>query len=99
MASDEAISAMKRDVTSAAYVPMRIREIVQDTLSSINWETSVQEDGGLSKEHVLLRKELEQAEDLLKQSREDCQDISAKYVAVSEKVRHILVTKLVCLFY
>ena len=31
--SDESISVMRRDPASAAYVPMRIRELVQEYLS------------------------------------------------------------------
>ncbi len=55
---DQAISVMSKDPTGtgATYIPMRIREIVKETLSSVR-----REDNSLVRENVLLQKELQRA--------------------------------------
>ena len=84
---DESIAVMKCDTSSAMYVPMRIREIVQEYLSPSKWDPSATK-GGFSRENDLLRRELEKAQELVKQSQRDCQDLSSKYITVSAKVRY-----------
>ena len=82
---DEPISFMKRDQTSSAYIPMRIRDIVQEALSPLAWSRPLL-TSPLSRENTNLLKELDKAQDLLRQSRQECHDLGVKYIEVSEKV-------------
>ena len=84
---------MKKDPTSAAYIPVRIREIVRDTLSPNKWDLSTlpstsslqptADQGSLSS---LIQSDLKQAQERLSQVEKDCMDLSVKYIAVNEKV-------------
>ncbi len=77
---------MRQDQTSTVYIPMRIREIVQDCLSPVKWEGPVAADAALQEENQLLKQELERARVLLRKSQNDCEELSCQYLAVSEKV-------------
>ncbi len=77
---------MKRDQTSAVYVPMRIREIVQNCLSPRKLDRSMLMDGTVQQENQLLSQELERARGLLRRSQNDCEELSSQYISVSEKV-------------
>ncbi len=79
MSKDQAISVMSKDPTGATYIPLRIREIVKETLSSVR-----REDNSLVRENVLLQKELQRA-------RTENRELGTKNEAVSEKVRCPLV--------
>lgn len=81
---------MQGDETSSAYIPLRIREIIQETLSPNSWNPSLFANS-LSQENGKLLKELDKAQALLSESRKDCHDISIKYLAVSEKARKIAI--------
>ena len=65
-------------------IPLRIQEIIQEYLSAKEDEChrSFSEEFG----NALLRKELQKAQDLLRQSYQDCKDLTLKYIAVSERV-------------
>lgn len=76
---------MKKDQTSSSYIPMRIRDIIQETLSPLSWGTPML-TSSLSRENSHLLKELDKAQDLLSQSRKECHEIGVKYIAISEKV-------------
>lgn len=82
---DEPIAFMKKDKTSSTYIPMRIRDIVQETLSPLAWGRPLL-TSSLSRENSHLQKELDKAQDILSQSRKECHDLGVKYIAVSEKV-------------
>ena len=84
---------MKKDPTSAAYIPVRIREIIRDTLSPNKWDLSTlplkplfqppEEENSLSS----LKKELSEAKEKLSKTEKDCMELSVKYISVSEKVK------------
>lgn len=82
---DEPIAFMKKDKTSSSYIPMRIRDIVQETLAPLSWGRPLLASS-LSRENSNLLKELDKAQDLLSQSRRECHDLGVKYITVSEKV-------------
>jgi len=60
--NDESITVMRRDSASAACIPLRIREIVEEGLSADNWEKNL---STLSTENSVLMKELEKTKQLL----------------------------------
>lgn len=60
--NDESIAVMRRDSASAACIPLRIREIVEESLSAESWEKNV---STLSTENSVLMKELEKTKQLL----------------------------------
>lgn len=74
---------------SSAYIPMRIRDIVQDTLSRTAWGQPILTTT-LSRENSKLLKELDKAQSLLKQSRKECHDLGLKFVNASEKVKEFV---------
>lgn len=77
-------STQQRDepYSSPSYVPTRIREIADQCLSP-----SRQHKEQISPSHnSALQNELRRAQDMLDQSRQDCKSLSAKYLAVSDKV-------------
>ena len=77
MSKDEAISALSKDATSATYIPLRVREIVKETL------TTLKQDSPQSQENTSLKKELQSV------GKENT-DLGIKYKAVSEKVSGLL---------
>lgn len=92
VSGDAAISEMKKDPMSATYIPVRIREIIQDTLSPSKWDLSTlhlkpsaqpAEESSLSS----LQKELKEAQEKLTKTEKDCMELSVKYIAVNEKVK------------
>lgn len=83
---DEPISSMRKDRTSVSYIPMRIRDIVHETLSPLAWGRPLMASS-LTRENSNLLKELDKAQGLLSQSRKECHDLGVKYIAVSEKAR------------
>lgn len=92
MSSDATISDMKKDPASAAYIPVRIREIIRDTLSPSNWDLSTvisSKPSGVEDSVASLQKELKEAQEKLSQTEKDCMELSVKYIAVNEKVRCI----------
>ena len=73
ISKDEAISALSKDATSATYIPLRVREIVKETLTTLKQDsTQSQENASLKKELLSVRKENI--------------DLGIKHMAVSEKV-------------
>ena len=84
--ADEALRVMRQDATSAAHIPERIQEILEENLSPQMWSKSLLEATSLE-EVDFLKTELERAHSLLHQSQKDRQDLGAKYIAVSSKVR------------
>ena len=91
MSSDATISDMKKDPASTAYIPMRIKENIRDTLSPSKWDLSSisSKPPGAEDSVVLLQKELKEAQEKLSQTEKDCMELSVKYIAVNEKVRYI----------
>lgn len=65
MENDESIAVMARDPDSAAHIPLRIREIVEECLSADKWEKSLANVSTLSTENSILMKELEKTKQLL----------------------------------
>jgi len=63
--SDESIAVMARDPDSAVHIPLRIREIVEECLSTDKWERSLANATTLSTENSILMKELERTKQLL----------------------------------
>ena len=95
MSSDATISDMKKDPASAAYIPVRIKEIVRDTLSPSKWDLSSISPkspplGGAEDSFTSLQRELKEAQEKLSQTEKDCMELSVKYIAVNEKVRYII---------
>ena len=95
MSSDATLLDMKKDPATAAYIPVRIKEIVRDTLSPSKWDLSSISSSKLSPvgpgeedSVVSLQKELKEAQEKLSQTEKDCMELSVKYIAVSEKVRN-----------
>ena len=96
VSSDVTISEMKKDPSSAVYIPVRIREIIKDTLSPSEWDLStlspkqtaspVHQAGESS--CVLLEKELKEAQEKLSQTEKDCMELSVKYITANEKVSY-----------
>lgn len=84
MQGDQPISAMNLDPTSSAYIPMRIREIIQETLSPHTWQPLLATT--LSRENCKLLTELDKAQSLLCESRKECNELGLKFISVSEKV-------------
>ena len=89
MSGDSTISELKKDPASAAYIPVRIREIIQDTLSPSNWDLSTLPSASNVQPSLvsLLQKELKEAQVKLSQTEKDCMELSVKYIAVNEKVK------------
>lgn len=85
MRRDKSIAAMAKDETSSAYIPMRVREIVQEVIGSNSWEQTCLAST-LSQENSKLLKELDKAQALLSDSRKDCHDLGIKYITMAEKV-------------
>jgi len=72
---------MRRDSASAACIPLRIREIVEEGLSVDNWEKNL---STLSTENSVLMKELEKTKQLLVDYQKSSVTLSpAKKLAVS----------------
>ena len=95
MSSDATLSDMKKDPATAAYIPVRIKEIVRDTLSPSKWDLSsisssklLPVGSGEEDSVASLQKELKEAQEKLSQTEKDCMELSVKYIAVSEKVRN-----------
>ncbi len=55
MCTDQAIADMSKDPTSATYIPLRVRDIVRETMSSVG----KRDEGYLARENVLLQKQLQ----------------------------------------
>lgn len=85
MQEDQPISVMKLDQASTAYIPMRIRDIIQETLSPNMWGQPLLA-ATLSKENCKLLTELDKAQSLLCESRKECNELGLKFISVSEKV-------------
>lgn len=85
MKQDKSITAMAKDEASSAYIPMRVREIIQEALGPNSWEQTCLAST-LSQENSKLLKELDKAQALLSDSRKDCHDLGVKYISISEKV-------------
>jgi hypothetical protein len=88
---------MKKDPASAAYIPVRIKEIIRDTLSPSKWDVSsispnpLPSPLGAEDSVTSLQKELKEAQEKLTQTEKDCMELSVKYITVNEKVRYIRV--------
>ena len=82
---DKHITAMAKDEASSAYIPVRVREIIQEVMGSGSWEQT-RLASTLSQDNSKLLKELHDAQVLLNESRKDCHEIGLKYISVSEKV-------------
>jgi len=76
---------MAKDEASSTYIPVRVREIIQEVMGPGSWEQTCLASS-LSQENSKLLKELHDAQDLLNESRKDCHEIGLKYISVSEKV-------------
>lgn len=63
---------------------MRIREIIQETLSPHTWQPLLATT--LSKENCKLLTELDKAQSLLCESRRECNELGLKFISISEKV-------------
>jgi hypothetical protein len=83
--SDEAIHVMKGDPTTTVCVPERVKEIVQDCLSSFSWDKT-QTNLPISDEVIYLKKDLEKANGMLAQLQKERKELGAKYIAVSSKL-------------
>ena len=89
---------MKKDPTSAAYIPVRIREIIRDTLSPSKWDLSTlplkpsfqPPAEGEEKSSSSLEKELKEAQEKLSNTEKDCMELSVKYISINEKVNKML---------
>lgn len=79
---------MKQNETSSAYIPMRVREIIQETLSSSDWEKPLFATSFSRENHLL--KELDKSQHLLSQSRKEAHDLGERFVVVSKKARHFV---------
>ncbi len=77
---------MAKDEASSAYIPMRVREIIQEVMGPGSWEQTCLAST-LSQENSKLLQELDAAQEQLRESRKDCHEIGLKYISVSEKVR------------
>lgn len=66
---------MSKDPTSATYIPLRVRDIVRETMSA----AVKRDEGYLACENVLLQKELQHA-------KRESDDIETKYEEASGKV-------------
>lgn len=86
---------MKHDETSSAYIPLRIRDIIQETLSPNTWGRPLA--SSLTRENSNLLKELDKAQSLLSQSRKECYNLGVKYITISEKARrpHSIATRII----
>ncbi len=73
----------KASHTGKAYVPSKIRDIVTKSISSSDQKMST---GSLSDEKRALENEVGRLEDLLSSTRAERDEISSKYLAVSERV-------------
>ena len=69
--------------TGKAYVPSKIRDIVTKSISTSEPKMST---GTLSDEKRALENEVSRLEDLLSSTRAERDEISSKYLAVSERV-------------
>ena len=77
---------MRRDPATAAHIPERVKEIIEECLSPQVW-SRVLAAASPSEEVEFLKKELDRAHLLLSQSQKERQDLGVKYIAVSNKVR------------
>jgi hypothetical protein len=73
----------KASHTGKAYVPSKIRDIVTKSISTSDTKMST---GTLSDEKRALENEVGRLEDLLSSTRAERDEISSKYLAVSERV-------------
>lgn len=91
VSGDSTISELKKDPASAAYIPVRIREIIQETLSPSKWDPSTLPPASNVQPSLvsLLQKELKETQNKLSQTEKDCMELSVKYIAVNEKVKAI----------
>ena len=91
VSSDATISDMKKDPAGAAHIPVRIREIIRDTLSPSKWDLSTipSKLPGEGSSVTSMQRELKEAQEKLSQTERDCMELSIKYIAVNEKVRYI----------
>ena len=80
---------MKQNEASSAFIPTRVREIIQESLSSSDWEKPILATS-FSRENDLL-KELDKSQHLLSQSRKEANDLGEKFIAVSKKARYCFI--------
>ena len=82
--SDESIAVMRRDSASAAHIPLRVREIVEECLAADKWEKSLANASTLSTENSILMTELEKTKQLLVEYQKSNTTLSpAKTLSVS----------------
>ena len=93
MSGDESLAVMRRDPASAKYVPLRVREIVQQCLTHPHTTGGGTVGGeGEGRELVVrgrIEEELERVRELLQKTQKENEDLRLKYIAVSEKVSSI----------
>ena len=77
----------KTNHTGKAYVPSKIRDIVTKSISSSDPKMS---SGTISDEKRTLENEVSRLEDLLSSTRAERDEISSKYLAVSERVSMVI---------
>ncbi len=82
---DKSLSTLQKEESGSAYIPMRIRDIIQETLSPAVWSGQPFLASSLSRENSKLLQELDKAQELLSQSRKECHDLGVKFITVSEK--------------
>ena len=89
MQGDKSLSAMRQDASSSStHISLRIREIIQETLSPAVWSGQPFLASSLSRENSKLLQELDKAQALLSQSRKECHDLGRKFITLSEKARN-----------
>ena len=98
MSGDESLAVMKDDPASAKYVPLRVREIVQQCLTHPQTSSGGGTEGGEGEGRELVGKvrgrmeaELERVRELLQKTQRENEDLRLKYIAVSQKVSSIQV--------
>lgn len=98
MSGDESLAVMRDDPASAKYVPLRVREIVQQCLTRPQTSSGGGTVGGEEEGRELVGKvrgrieaELERVRELLQKTQRENEDLRLKYIAVSEKVSSIQV--------
>lgn len=94
MSGDESLAVMRRDPASAKYVPLRVREIVQQCLTHPQTTSGGGTVGGEGERRELVvrgrvEEELERVRELLQKTQKENEDLRLKYIAVSEKVSSV----------
>lgn len=82
---DKTLASLQKDESGSAYVPMRVRDIIQETLSPVVWSGQPFLTSSLTRENSKLLQELDKAQELLSQSRKECHELGTKFITVSEK--------------